>query len=416
MYRKTFGAVLTALVVGYAGSSAGYSALVPLANPFTIARVYSDASGDAQFVVLEPMAGAGDPEGQTTPRLMVTNRYGVTRQLALTGPAMRTAGARVVVVTQSLAATLPPGFADAVMPDQFLPTDGGTIAFGGSDRWSYEALPVDGSSLFRDGSVGDALLRNAHGIYGYAGSGSHVIYEFYNAALDHYFMSGSQPDIDALDSGRIPGWARTGQTLLAPTEPVMRTPDVHIDPIELGIPARLAGGPALNPDPRMIGPPLGVPSGPDVHIDPIERGGPSEPLSPLRRKLAAVESGAPAASTVDGTVPVCRYELPSGSHFFSASANECNVVATTVDGAVLETSSAFLTWLPLAASGACPVLPEGAASVELVPVYRLWNGRADSNHRYTTDRTTRNAMLKAGWQAEGYGDDGVAMCAPSSPL
>ena len=39
MYRKTFGAVLTALVVGYAGSSAGYSALVPLANPFTIARV-----------------------------------------------------------------------------------------------------------------------------------------------------------------------------------------------------------------------------------------------------------------------------------------------------------------------------------------------------------------------------------------
>src|SRR5438046_625373 len=36
--------------------------------------------------------------------------------------------------------------------------------------------------------------------------------EFYNAALDHYFVSALEPDIDALDSGRIAGWYRTGQT------------------------------------------------------------------------------------------------------------------------------------------------------------------------------------------------------------
>ena len=35
------------------------------------------------------------------------------------------------------------------------------------------------------------------------------VYEYYNADFDHYFMSGSQPDIDALDTGRIPGWQRT---------------------------------------------------------------------------------------------------------------------------------------------------------------------------------------------------------------
>jgi len=44
------------------------------------------------------------------------------------------------------------------------------------------------------------------------------------------------------------------------------------------------------------------------------------------------------------------------------------------------------------------------------PVYRPWNASASSNHRYTTDRTTRAAMIAAGWTPEGYGRDGVAMC------
>jgi len=37
-----------------------------------------------------------------------------------------------------------------------------------------------------------------------------TLVEFYNAALDHYFVSALQPDIDALDTGRIAGWVRTG--------------------------------------------------------------------------------------------------------------------------------------------------------------------------------------------------------------
>ena len=35
--------------------------------------------------------------------------------------------------------------------------------------------------------------------------------EYYNATLDHFFTSSLQADIDALDSGRLAGWARTGQ-------------------------------------------------------------------------------------------------------------------------------------------------------------------------------------------------------------
>ena len=47
-----------------------------------------------------------------------------------------------------------------------------------------------------------------------------------------------------------------------------------------------------------------------------------------------------------------------------------------------------------------------------VPVYRLWNGRRDSNHRYTTSRATRDLMVSRGYIAEGVGPDVVAMCAP----
>ena len=43
-----------------------------------------------------------------------------------------------------------------------------------------------------------------------------AVIEFYNAALDHYFIAAeSQPDVWALDSGAIPGWARTGRTFKA---------------------------------------------------------------------------------------------------------------------------------------------------------------------------------------------------------
>jgi len=59
--------------------------------------------------------------------------------------------------------------------------------------------------------------------------------------------------------------------------------------------------------------------------------------------------------------------------------------------------------LPYTTTGACPA---GA-----VPVYRLWNNRADSNHRYTTDTTVVKQMLGKGYIQEGYGPNAVIMCA-----
>jgi len=45
--------------------------------------------------------------------------------------------------------------------------------------------------------------------------------EFYNAALDDYFITASPGDIAALDSGTFPGWTRTGLRFLAYTDPTV---------------------------------------------------------------------------------------------------------------------------------------------------------------------------------------------------
>ncbi|MCC7122340.1 MAG: hypothetical protein IT493_12350 [Gammaproteobacteria bacterium] len=72
-------------------------------------------------------------------------------------------------------------------------------------------------------------------------------------------------------------------------------------------------------------------------------------------------------------------------------------------GYVFESPHAFYAALPDPLTGACP-----AATI---PVYRLWNQRVDSNHRYVTDPVLKAQMIARGYVAEGYGPDPVAMCA-----
>jgi hypothetical protein len=72
---------------------------------------------------------------------------------------------------------------------------------------------------------------------------------------------------------------------------------------------------------------------------------------------------------------------------------------------MLEDDEAFAIWQPLTEMGFCPT--------NTLPVYRLWNGRTDSNHRYTIDPAVRQDMIAKGWLPEGYGPDGVVMCSPA---
>jgi len=314
--------------------------LAPAQAPsFAIDEIYSNADGSVQHVVLRETQGLNAQIAfagltLTATRAGVTKLYTFPRNL----PSAATAGARVLVGTVGFQA-LGLVATDYTIPDRFVPVDGGTLAFGGVDSFTFESLPTDGvRARFRNGALAQNLATNLAGRSASATALPITVVEFYNATLDHYFVSPLAPDIDALDTGRFPGWARTGRTFAA-------------------WPTAVAGGP--------------------------------------------------------GASPVCRFYIPpqkGDSHFFSASPIECAEVERKIAtdpnyaGFVYETSSAFHIGVPDFATGACAA---GA-----LPVYRLWNQRADSNHRYTTDRAIRDEMIAKGWKAEGYGPDPVAMCAP----
>jgi hypothetical protein len=107
--------------------------------------------------------------------------------------------------------------------------------------------------------------------------------------------------------------------------------------------------------------------------------------------------------------PVCRFygkpEAGLDSHFYSAFPAECQAVIDRFSSAwVLESPNVFMVYLPSGTDGTCP----GGTT----PIYRLYDNRADANHRYTTSLFVRSQMVAAGWLPEGYGPDAVAMCAP----
>lgn len=179
-----------------------------------------------------------------------------------------------------------------------------------------------GNLYFVDASSG-ALLR----IVDDAPPTVRVI-EYYNASLDHYFVTSLPAEMDALDRGVFKGWTRTGYAF----------------------DAYAWAGPGLN--------------------------------------------------------AVCRFYLPpvaGDSHFYSVFPQECADVVRRYPAFVLEAWEAFAL-APSPIDGICPV--------GLVPVYRLWNARADTNHRYTTDAGVRDQMIARGYIAEGNGPNPVGMCAP----
>jgi len=143
-------------------------------------------------------------------------------------------------------------------------------------------------------------------------------------------------------------------------------------------------------------------------------------VSALPADIAALDSGQLAGwartghtfnaypVAAPGTSPVCRFYLPPAngdSHFYSASPAECAEVAAKFPAFVQESPAVMHIGLPDPVTGECA---EG-----LVRVYRLWNGRADSNHRYTADAVEKAAMIAKGHVAEGYGPDATIMCAPA---
>ena len=150
---------------------------------------------------------------------LTTTSHGMTKTFVFPNdlPSAATANRHVMLATFKDFANGEDGptFAvDYMLPRGFLPTEDGTISLAGVDAWSYGSLPVDGFyALARAGNpvagVASTFLGATYSSNNYEGLGL-VAYEYYNAARDHYFISASLPDFDALDSGRFPGWKRTG--------------------------------------------------------------------------------------------------------------------------------------------------------------------------------------------------------------
>jgi hypothetical protein len=117
------------------------------------------------------------------------------------------------------------------------------------------------------------------------------------------------------------------------------------------------------------------------------------------------------ADAPPGAVPVCRfYAAGPNSHFYTASQQECETLRALERDQRAQASARgqpFLGWA-FETNAFWAVLPEnGRCPGTMRPVYRAYNNRAhqmDSNHRFMTDGSQRDAM-SAGWV-----DEGVAFC------
>jgi hypothetical protein len=191
-------------------------------------------------------------------------------------------------------------------------------------------LGSDGSQVFANLLSGPIRLDKLKG------DDALDVVEFYNASLDHYFMSADVQEVNDLDFEFRRGWMRTGFGFKA-----------------------------------------------------------------YQRNL--------------GDAAVTRIYMPPAlgdSHFFTSDEVELNQILAKMltdpsyQGYVVESSDVFRVFRPDPLTGGCP----GST----VPVYRLWNQRADSNHRYTTSLAIRLQMITRGYLPEGVGSPAVVMCVPGT--
>ena len=137
-----------------------------------------------------------------------------------------------------------------------------------------------------------------------------------------------------------------------------------------------------------------------IEIDALDAG----LFSGWTREVGSFIAWPTQAAAPPGAVSVCRFFASKfTSHFYTADPVECDAVVANFPDWLLETREAYWIHLPDKSTGAC--------TENLMPVYRVFKPTSP-NHRYVTDRVVRDAMVAAGWIAEGYGPDAVIMCTP----
>jgi hypothetical protein len=115
----------------------------------------------------------------------------------------------------------------------------------------------------------------------------------------------------------------------------------------------------------------------------------------------------------DFNLPICRVYIPTpenDAQFYTASPEDCANVVAAYPQFILETTAAFLVAPPtdqLNGFFHCYGYPRSGYTV---PVYRVFNGRADANFRYMTDPAIRDQMIAKGWMPLGYGPEAILFC------
>jgi len=195
------------------------------AHLFVVDQVYSNADGSIQFIVFLQSPPAND-EHEWKGHVLTSIHDGVSRTLLYTHdlPSNLTRNRRVLVATKGFA-DLGIVTPDYVMPDGFLGTGQGRIACCDGYEFGYASLPIDGvSALDGTRAVVPNLATN------FAGASASVppaptpaptpVVEYFNAVLDHYFVTWAAAEQANLDAGNTPTkWTRTGHTFGTYTAP-----------------------------------------------------------------------------------------------------------------------------------------------------------------------------------------------------
>ncbi len=140
-------------------------------HTYIIDELYSNADGTVQYVVLHESLGMNGENLLAGHTLTATHAgqdksYTFVRDLpgdvcgyysCMPSP---TAGTRVLIGTDGFTA-LGLVTPDYVVPNGFLPIDGGTVNYAGVDAVTFAALPTDGvNALYRDGTIRQNLAMN----------------------------------------------------------------------------------------------------------------------------------------------------------------------------------------------------------------------------------------------------------------
>jgi hypothetical protein len=330
---------------------------LPAAAAVRIVQIYSTPDGDHQAILLEDDArDRVDRFNGLT--LIMQDREGRSRIHTLTPGRTHEDAILVDGRRRFLVATRPMARwfrTQAELPDAFLDVAGGTLAIFGGEARDYPSLPATNAIAF-DAATGEAQASNA-----YLARHPVSLDDDTPAALGGYF---AKPPPGAM---------------------VREYYNARLDRYALAVSQREKADFDMGRRPGW------------------DRTG---------KYFRSLDSTSGIA-----TVPVCRYYLPpphGDTHFYSAFEEECAAVARMVPGAVLEAAEAFRAALPDPGTGLC--LPEASSADPLVwlmrtrPLFRSFNARADTNHRYTTSLAVQADMVWRGWIAEGHGPHGTAMC------